>query len=182
MLHRAFSIFLFDNQSRLLLQRRSDQKITYPNLWTNTCCSHPLYTPEESGEDKIGGVRRAAKRRLRYEFGIDVADVERFQFLTRIHYKAGNIPSDDIFGEHEIDYILFVRGDFAVNPNENEIKDHVYVTQDELGTMLKEQNKPLATMQFTPWFNLIAKSHLFPWWSSLDDLGKFVDTKKIHRL
>jgi isopentenyl-diphosphate delta-isomerase type 1 len=42
-LHRAFSVFLFDKQNKLLLQQRAASKITFPSLWTNTCCSHPLY-------------------------------------------------------------------------------------------------------------------------------------------
>ena len=49
MLHRAFSVFLFDDRNKLLLQQRASSKITFPSLWTNTCCSHPLYgqTPSE---------------------------------------------------------------------------------------------------------------------------------------
>ena len=65
MLHRAFSVFLFDSNNRLLLQQRSVQKITFPNHWTNTVCSHPLYSNEEMDEsnDYIG-IKRAAKRRF----------------------------------------------------------------------------------------------------------------------
>lgn len=65
MLHRAFSVFLFDSNKRLLLQQRSLQKITYPNHWTNTCCSHPLFVGTEMDEtnDYIG-IKRAAKRRF----------------------------------------------------------------------------------------------------------------------
>mmetsp|Transcript_33430 Transcript_33430/g.38395 ORF Transcript_33430/g.38395 Transcript_33430/m.38395 type:complete len:147 (+) Transcript_33430:19-459(+) len=48
--HRAFSVFLFNEKNELLLQKRSSNKITFPNMWTNTCCSHPLYTPEEMVE------------------------------------------------------------------------------------------------------------------------------------
>lgn len=47
LLHRAFSVFLFDSQNRLLLQQRATEKITFPDMWTNTCCSHPLNTPSE---------------------------------------------------------------------------------------------------------------------------------------
>lgn len=52
LLHRAFSVFLFDSQNRLLLQQRASEKITFPNMWTNTCCSHPLNTPDELVEEK----------------------------------------------------------------------------------------------------------------------------------
>ena len=51
MLHRAFSVFLFNSEGKLLLQKRSDTKITFPGYWTNTCCSHPLSTEEELPEE-----------------------------------------------------------------------------------------------------------------------------------
>lgn len=55
MLHRAFSVFLFNSKGELLLQQRSDEKITFPSTWTNTCCSHPLYFPEELVEENQMG-------------------------------------------------------------------------------------------------------------------------------
>lgn len=64
LLHRAFSVFLFDDQNRLLLQQRATEKITFPDMWTNTCCSHPLNTPSELieenqlGKYKIGSYIR----------------------------------------------------------------------------------------------------------------------------
>ena len=51
LLHRAFSVFLFDSQNRLLLQQRASEKITFPDMWTNTCCSHPLNTASELVEE-----------------------------------------------------------------------------------------------------------------------------------
>ena len=103
LLHRAFSCFLFDSQNRLLLQQRASEKITFPDMWTNTCCSHPLGIPGEIGADldtAVQGVRRAAQRKLDQELGIKAKQVplDKFQFLTRIHYKA---PSDGKWGEHE---------------------------------------------------------------------------------
>ena len=103
LLHRAFSVFLFDSQNRLLLQQRATEKITFPDMWTNTCCSHPLGIPGETGttlEESIQGVRRAAVRKLDQELGIKASQVpiDDFKFLTRIHYKA---PSDGQWGEHE---------------------------------------------------------------------------------
>ena len=67
LLHRAFSVFLFDSEDRLLLQQRATEKITFPDLWTNTCCSHPLGIPTETGATlplAIEGVKRAAQRKL----------------------------------------------------------------------------------------------------------------------
>lgn len=103
LLHRAFSVFLFDSNNRLLLQQRASEKITFPDMWTNTCCSHPLGVPGETGaelEAAVHGVRRAAQRKLGQELGITAEQVplDKFQFLTRIHYKA---PSDEKWGEHE---------------------------------------------------------------------------------
>lgn len=51
MLHRAFSVFLFNSKGELLLQQRAPEKITFPEYWTNTCCSHPLYNPDELPEE-----------------------------------------------------------------------------------------------------------------------------------
>jgi isopentenyl-diphosphate delta-isomerase type 1 len=103
LLHRAFSVFLFDSQNRLLLQQRATEKITFPDCWTNTCCSHPLGVPGETGvslQESVEGVKRAAQRKLDHELGIKKEQVplEDFRFLTRIHYKA---PSDGKWGEHE---------------------------------------------------------------------------------
>ena len=56
------------------------------------------------------GIKNAAKRRLLYEFGINVENINDFKYITRIHYKALNEPFDNIFGEHEIDHILFIKG------------------------------------------------------------------------
>lgn len=72
-------------------------------MWTNTCCSHPLGIPGETGanlEAATQGVRRAAQRKLGQELGIPGHQVppENFKFLTRIHYKA---PSNGLWGEHE---------------------------------------------------------------------------------
>lgn len=175
MLHRAFSIFLFDNSNRLLLQKRSNFKITYPDLWTNTCCSHPLNIPGET--DGVDGVKKAARRRLLYEFGIDVQDLEKFNYLTRIQYSAVNIPNDGIFGENEIDYILFVKGDYVPKPSENEISEHKYFTMDELKKLTSDD----ADFKVTPWFKLISKSHLFNWWAKLDNIKEIQDFEKIHK-
>ena len=100
-LHRAFSVFLFDaSTNELLLQKRASTKITFPNVWTNTCCSHPLHGMEPSeldGEEdvkdgSVRGVKYAAIRKLEQELGIpvDTFTVDRFKFLTRLHYWAAD--------------------------------------------------------------------------------------------
>ena len=100
LLHRAFSVFLFNSENKLLLQQRSLDKITFPDLWTNSCCSHPLNTALELEETEQRGVRRAAQRKLQHELGIrpEQVPLEKFVFLTRIYYLA---PSDGTWGEHE---------------------------------------------------------------------------------
>ena len=110
LLHRAFSLFLFHpSTKKLLLQQRASEKITFPDQWTNTCCSHPLHTTSELGYDlpsSIEGVKRAAQRKLEHELGIKAAQVptDNMQFLTRIHYLS---PSGTgLWGEHESIYML----------------------------------------------------------------------------
>ncbi|KAI9675929.1 MAG: isopentenyl-diphosphate delta-isomerase idi1 [Trizodia sp. TS-e1964] len=198
LLHRAFSVFLFDSDNRLLLQQRASEKITFPNMWTNTCCSHPLGIPGETGSDletATQGVRRAAQRKLDQELGIEAVQVplEKFDFLTRIHYKA---PSDGIWGEHEsklvrraicdlltnacrlVDYILFIRADVDVHANPNEVQDTRYVSAEELQAMFTDKN-----LLFTPWFKLICQSMLFEWWEHLDKgLEKYKGETSIRRM
>lgn len=180
LLHRAFSCFLFDSQNRLLLQQRASEKITFPDLWTNTCCSHPLGIPTETGstlEAAVAGAKRAAQRKLDQELGIrpEQVPVEKFDFLTRIHYKA---PSDGKWGEHEIDYILFIKADVDLNINPNEVQDTVYVTPDQLKEMFKEDK-----LKFTPWFKLICEGMLFEWWEHLDSgLDKYKGETEIRRM
>uniref|UniRef100_UPI00398E8826 isopentenyl-diphosphate Delta-isomerase 1 isoform X1 n=1 Tax=Pristiophorus japonicus TaxID=55135 RepID=UPI00398E8826 len=179
LLHRAFSVFLFNSDRKLLLQQRSDAKITFPGCFTNTCCSHPLSTATEMEEKDAIGVRQAAQRRLKEEFGIPVQQVppEEMNYLTRIHYKA---QSDGIWGEHEIDYIIFMQKDVSLKPDPNEIKSYCYVTKEELKELLaKAENKEV---KITPWFKLIAEKFLFTWWDSLHNLKQFINHEKIHQM
>ncbi|KAA1471502.1 Isopentenyldiphosphate isomerase [Dentipellis sp. KUC8613] len=172
LLHRAFSAFVFrPSDGKLLLQQRAAEKITFPDMWTNTCCSHPLDDFAEKDEVAQRGVRVAASRKLEHELGIPQAQtpVDEFQYLTRIHYLA---PSDGMWGEHEVDYILFFTGDVTVTPNENEIRDHKYVDKAELQAMFDAPGN-----SFTPWFKLIARDFLFGWWDEL--LKRKVDGKVV---
>ncbi|PWN27704.1 isopentenyl diphosphate isomerase [Jaminaea rosea] len=165
LLHRAFSVFLFHPETgKLLLQKRAPEKITFPDMWTNTCCSHPLAVKGEMevGEDYVG-VRRAAQRKLDHELGIPAGDVplEHFKYLTRIHYLAE--CKGGVWGEHEIDYILFITASPTLRPNENEVCDTKWVSPEELRVLMDE----LDPEAFTPWFKLIVKRFLFPWWKLL---------------
>lgn len=184
LLHRAFSVFLFNNEGKLLLQQRATEKITFADMWTNTCCSHPLCVDSEMGSDKgdiknldnaIHGAKVAAQRKLYHELGIDPNDapLEDFKFLTRIHYMS---PSNGAWGEHEIDYILILKADPKINANMNEVRDFKYVSQDELKQMFND-----SSLVFTPWFKLICESYLFNWWNDLDNL-KEVKNETIDRM
>ncbi|KAE8595757.1 hypothetical protein XENTR_v10015870 [Xenopus tropicalis] len=179
LLHRAFSVFLFNSENKLLLQQRSEAKITFPGCYTNTCCSHPLNTPLETEEGNAIGVRRAAQRRLKAELGIPMEQVmpDELKYLTRIHYKA---QSDGIWGEHEIDYILFVQKDVALDPDPNEIQTHCYVSKEDLRQLLDKAKR--GEVKITPWFQLIADTFLFKWWDNLQNLQKFEDHDQIHHM
>jgi isopentenyl-diphosphate delta-isomerase len=177
LLHRAFSVFLFNTKGELLLQQRSKVKVTFPSMYTNTCCSHPLFRNDELTEHEVLGVRTAAQRRLFEELGIAKEEVplEDFHYLTRIHYKA---LSDSIWGEHEVDYILFIQKDVTLRPNPNEIDDVRYVTLEQLQELKKKDG-----IKLTPWFKLILESGKLPlWWKNLKDLKQFEDHQTIHKM
>ncbi|CAG2055950.1 unnamed protein product [Timema podura] len=175
-LHRAFSVFIFNSKGDLLLQRRSPQKITFPDCYTNACCSHPLYDLEAEREERgASGVRKAAQRRLQHELGIppQEATPESFHYLTRIHYQAGNSGQ---WGEHEIDYIMILHRDVTLKPNMNEVSEVRYISRNQLDDFLGNETVPLS-----PWFYLIANHHLRLWWDNLHQLQKFEEHKIIHR-
>jgi len=182
MLHRAFSVFLFNTQGELLLQQRASEKITFPDHFTNTCCSHPLYSPDEIDERDAIGVKRAAQRKLKHELGIDPEQVplQDFHYLTRILYKAENVPNDNKWGEYEIDYILFIQRDVDVVACPNEVKSYRYVSQRELKEIVNSAKS--KRMLLTPWFKLIVENFLYQWWSKLDQIESQSDRRTIHRL
>ncbi|GMG04624.1 unnamed protein product [Aspergillus oryzae] len=167
---------------RLLLQQRADKKVTFPMMWTNTCCSHPLDIPGERGtnfESAILGAKRATRRKLEQELGIKPEQVplEDFHYLTGVHYKA---PSDGKWGEHEsqyyslhfldgtyllttiVDYILFIQADVDLAVNRNEVQDFRWVSPEDLKNMFATPG-----LQYTPWLKLICESLLFKWWADL---------------
>ncbi|XP_046383072.1 isopentenyl-diphosphate Delta-isomerase 1 [Ischnura elegans] len=199
LLHRAFSVFLFNSKGEMLMQRRSKQKVTFPGEFSNACCSHPLYTDEEleeNGKDGTSiaiGVKRAASRRLEYELGIPTDQTQPgcFMYLTRFHYHSlsgvdasqksieafGNIP---VWGEHEIDYILILRGDMEIKPNPNEVMEVKLISREGLVPFLHSLSE--KGIKVTPWFKLVVKHWLPLWWENLHQLEKFQDFHTIHKL
>ena len=105
--------------------------------------------------------------------------MEAFTYLTRIHYQA---QSDETWGEHEIDYILFIQQDVTVVPNPNEVKSYRYVSGEELHQLLTAAEAGENGMVFTPWFKTIANNFLFEWWQNLNSLKRFQDHQTIHKM
>ena len=188
--HRAFSVFLFDSEGRLLLQQRAAHKITFPNVWTNTCCSHPLFPDENDDAEalKTGtlrGVKSAAIRKLSQELGIlsNELPMESFKFLTRLHYWAADVVTHGPaapWGEHEIDYILFIQAKVSLRINPEEVQATKYVTKEELTNMMR----PESGLLWSPWFRIIAEKFLPKWWENLRvtlTTEKFVDSSTIYR-
>jgi isopentenyl-diphosphate Delta-isomerase len=132
-LHRAFSIFIFNRKNEMLLQQRAAGKYHSPGLWTNACCSHPM--PGELTE-------AAAKRRLKEELGFETGIEKIFHFS----YKAA---FDNGLGEHEFDHVFagYYEGD--INPNPDEVGDYCYLSMKEISKRMAEQPGT-----FTVWFQL----------------------------
>lgn len=116
-LHRAFSIFIFNSKNELLLQKRSNLKYHSANLWTNTCCSHPI-------NDNI---LTEAKARLKEEMGLECELKLIFSFIYKANFDNGLI-------EHEYDHVFFGRTDNSPVPNKNEVSDWKYISLDKLKT------------------------------------------------
>lgn len=133
LLHRAFSVFLFDKQGNMLLQKRAMCKYHSPGLWTNTCCSHP-----RPGEN----VHEAAKRRLMEEMGIDCKTEYAFNFIYHASLDQG-------LTEHELDHVFVGIYDGIISPNANEVSDYLYESMEEIKHKVKN-----APEQFTVWFNI----------------------------
>tara|TARA_R110002020_G_scaffold56979_2_gene157099 strand:+ start:2872 stop:3390 length:519 start_codon:yes stop_codon:yes gene_type:complete len=133
-LHRAFSVFIFNNNNELMLQQRALHKYHSPGLWTNTCCSH-----QRDGESSL----EAGKRRLSEEMGF-VTDLKE---TTSFIYKA---PFDNGLTEHELDHILI--GNFEGTPNINieEVASWKWMDLEEVKKDIKINPKI-----YTAWFKII---------------------------
>lgn len=133
-LHRAFSIFLFNKKGEMLLQKRAMEKYHTPGLWTNTCCSHPR-TNETIDE--------ALQRKLKQEMGITCEVQKAFQFLYKSELESGLI-------EHELDHVYYGYFDESPNPNPEEVSDWKYSSITDIREEFKNHPE-----QYTPWFKII---------------------------
>ena len=169
-LHRAFSVLLFDSNNRLLLQKRASHKVTFPNVWANSCCSHPLYSESERELGDALGVKRAAIRKLKQELGISESQVpiSDFNFMTKMVYSS---RMNEEWIEREIDHILVIKADVDVNINENEVSDIKWVSQEELEAMLVAEVE--GDGEIAPWFRCIASRLMTEeWWDAIGDKEK----------
>lgn len=172
LLHRAFSVLLFDTNGKLLLQKRADHKVTFPGVWANSCCSHPLSSDHESELTNALGVKRAAVRKLHQELGIAPSElnIDDFHFITKMMYSA-RMNADWI--EREIDHILIIQADVTVTLNENEVSEIKWVTQDELQNILAG-NVELGG-EIAPWFRCIAERLMTDdWWQSVGNIDSIM--------
>ncbi len=139
-LHRAFSVFIFNNRGEVLLQQRSAQKQLWPGFWSNSCCSHP-----RQGEE----MDQAAQRRLLEELSLNC----KLKFLYRFQYQAS---FGEAGSENELCSVYIGKSDDSVVVNVNEIAGWRFISSAHLQRELAEQPE-----HFTPWFKME--------WSRLQD-------------
>ncbi|NPA09564.1 MAG: isopentenyl-diphosphate Delta-isomerase [Chlorobi bacterium] len=138
LLHRAFSVFLFNSNGEMLLQKRASGKYHSPLKWTNAVCSHP-----RNEETYLEG----AKRRVKEELGIDVELSEKFNFI----YKA-NVGNG--LWEHELDHVFTgtFEGEFYLN--KEEVEEVRYISLENLNKEISENPD-----NFTEWFKIILEEY-----------------------
>ncbi|MDO3427107.1 isopentenyl-diphosphate Delta-isomerase [Chryseobacterium sp. APV1] len=138
LLHRAFSVFLFNSNGEMLLQKRASGKYHSPLKWTNAVCSHP-----RSEETYLEG----AKRRVKEELGIDVELSEKFNFIYKADVGNG-------LWEHELDHVFTgtFEGEFYLN--KEEVEEVRYISLENLNQEISENPD-----NFTEWFKIILEEY-----------------------
>ena len=142
LLHRAFSIFIFNENGQMLMQRRSLSKYHSGGLWTNACCSHP-----GPGED----LERSAHKRLQEEMGFSTPLTKVFDFIYRAGFGNG-------MTEHEFDHVFVGEYDGPVLYNKDEVMDYCYQSMEEI-----RQSISFRPDAYTEWFKL-AFPRVDNWW------------------
>ena len=133
LLHRAFSVFIFNGNGEMLLQQRALAKYHSPGLWTNTCCSHP-----RPGEK----VEVAAARRLKEEMGIDTPLKKIFDFIYRVDFETG-------LTEFEFDHVFTGMYNGPLNPDKQEVNDYCFRSIDDIEEDLKKHPS-----KYSAWFKI----------------------------
>ncbi|MDN3492540.1 isopentenyl-diphosphate Delta-isomerase [Winogradskyella bathintestinalis] len=134
LLHRAFSVFIFNDKNELMLQQRALHKYHTPGLWTNTCCSH-----QRDGESNL----EAGKRRLQEEMGF----VTELEESTSFIYKA---PFDNGLTEHEYDHIMIGYYNDSPKINADEVEDWKWMSLDVV-----KSDMAVNPQLYTAWFKII---------------------------
>ena len=134
LLHRAFSVLVFNSKGELLLQQRAKEKYHCGGLWTNTCCSHP-----RKGET----VSQAAHRRLLEEMGVDCELEEIFSFSYRVDFPNG-------LTENEFDHVLMGKSDDQPKPDPKEVEQWRWVSLRALRTEIRKNPEI-----YTYWFKIL---------------------------
>jgi isopentenyl-diphosphate Delta-isomerase len=139
LLHRAFSIFLYNDKGEMLIHQRASNKYHSSDLWTNACCSHQR--PSEKTID-------AALRRLNEEMGIttELRYVSKFMYTTVF---------DNGLTENEFDHILVGQFSAEVFPNKDEVRAWKYISEDQLLQDIKSKPE-----QYSSWFKIILATQL----------------------
>ena len=144
LLHRAFSVFLFDRAGRMLLQQRALHKYHSGGLWTNACCSHPF-----PGEEVLA----AATRRLQEEMGLTAPVTKPFDFIYRAELDNG-------LTENEFDHVFVGIYEGDVTPNPQEVMDYCYLSLPEI-----EKQLDVRSERYTVWFKM-AFPRIKAWWEA----------------
>ena len=132
-LHRAFSVFIFNDKGKMLLHQRATGKYHSGGLWTNACCSHP-----SPGEE----IEKAAHERLMFEMGFDTELVSAFSFIYKTEFDNG-------LKEHEFDHVLIGKYTGPVNPNADEVLSFDFFYLNEI-----QQQIASDPQKFTSWFKI----------------------------
>ena len=130
-LHRAFSVFIFNGKGEMLLQQRAMRKYHSGGLWTNACCSHPL-----PGEETL----QAARRRLTEEMGFETPLKKVFSFIYKSEFDNG-------LTEYEYDHVYTGVYEGAIYPDKEEVHDYCYKSMAEIQSSLQSHPR-----KYTAWF------------------------------
>jgi isopentenyl-diphosphate Delta-isomerase len=142
LLHRAFSVFIFNENGEMLLQQRAFGKYHSPGLWSNACCSHP-----QPGEETVA----AAMRRVNEELGITIPLEKRFHFIYKAEFENG-------LTEYEFDHVFTGQFNQAPAINKEEVNDYCYKSMREIKESLQTHSQ-----KYTAWFK-IAFPEIEKWW------------------